>query len=136
MLNAHFLYPELENYIIDGPVYSLLCFSENSSLVYSNANYQSCSIDSVVWLGVNDTKDDNVKIGYSRHSKEAIVNYSAMPDTPPYFIIYDLTGRLLLQKELTEQTTRIDLSSLAKGVYVYQVVSNNQKLKSGKLSLQ
>jgi hypothetical protein len=133
MLNAHLFYPELENYIIDGPVYSLLCFSENGSLVYHDVNYQSCSIDSVVWLGFNETTQTTVTVRYEFSNKVVVVNGSS---TISKFSLYDLTGRLLLQQELTEQPTRIDLNTFAKGVYLYGVSSDKLPLKSGRLFIE
>lgn len=47
--------------------------------------------------------------------------------------IFDITGKKVAQHDLNEKTSRINLTGLAKGLYVYQLNSvNNEVLKTGK----
>lgn len=114
---------------------TLICFREKNQLLYFNSDYTSCDVDTS-WVEATDIPvvSGDVKIVVSTDVFTVTVPKVYQQTVKCY--IYDLTGRLLLQKQLTEQTTRIDLSALSKGVYVYEVVSNNQKLKSGKLPVQ
>jgi hypothetical protein len=138
MLNAHLLYPELENYIFDGQMHSLLCFSENSAVIYHQPGFASCQEDTFYYVSSPKLKEEaDVRVYSSQSERDGSIIVQLYEQTSVMSIsLYDLTGRLLLQKELTEQTTRIDCSALAKGVYFYQVVSNKQRIKSDKLLLE
>ncbi|WP_373566142.1 T9SS type A sorting domain-containing protein [Salmonella enterica] len=49
--------------------------------------------------------------------------------------LYDLQGRLLLEKQVEnhQEFHTLDLNSLADGIYMYQVSAAGRSLKTGKL---
>jgi hypothetical protein len=48
-------------------------------------------------------------------------------------LIFDITGKKVAQHALAEKVTRINITDLAKGMYVYQLnAENNETLKTGK----
>jgi len=49
--------------------------------------------------------------------------------------IYNIIGNLVLERELTELTTNIDLSGKSKGIYLYSISKDNKSL-SGKLLVE
>lgn len=49
------------------------------------------------------------------------------------FRLFDVTGRIVLQKQLTEKLTQLDVSAVSKGMYLYTVSSATLKISSGKL---
>lgn len=134
-LHSHFLSPGIDHSIIDGDWYELLCFFEDSSQLYHDNKYGTCMEDTVIWMGVKDIDEDWFKVFVS--ADKTVTVQSEMPyDGTSNLQLYDLTGRLLLQKELTEQTTRINLGDVAAGVYVYSIQSDKQKIKTGKLLIE
>ena len=51
-------------------------------------------------------------------------------------IVYDITGRKVLQKELTNLNENVTVSQLAKGIYIVALFNNNKKLFTGKLIIE
>lgn len=51
--------------------------------------------------------------------------------------VYDVTGKLMLSKELNGNTTNVEISTagLSEGIYLYKLSVNNTEVKSGKLSI-
>ncbi len=45
---------------------------------------------------------------------------------------YNITGKKVFYQELTSNTTKIDISNLQKGSYIYKITDNNKILDSGK----
>ncbi len=56
-------------------------------------------------------------------------------NTTSELILYDITSRKLLQKYFINETT-INTESLSKGVYIYELRTNNQTLQKGKILKQ
>ncbi len=131
----HFLYPASSAFTVDYSE-SLLCFSENGDVLYQDTTHQTCYLDTVVWLGVSKDFKLHPCITYLSQLNSLVVDMNTSMKENLLLSVYNLTGQLLLQEELTEQTTRIDVSALAKGVYLYEVVSGKQRVKSGKLPVQ
>ena len=48
------------------------------------------------------------------------------------FYIYDITGKLVLQQEVTSSITQINTSNLLSGTYIYKYINNNKLIESGK----
>ncbi len=48
------------------------------------------------------------------------------------FYIYDITGKLVLQHEVTSSITQINTSSLLSGTYIYKYINNNELIENGK----
>jgi hypothetical protein len=51
-------------------------------------------------------------------------------------IIYDITGRQLIQQELKEAETKLDMSQYASGVYLYIIRQGDKTIGNGKLIKQ
>jgi len=49
------------------------------------------------------------------------------------FQVFDVMGRNLLTQSLTDNTTTVNLSQLAQGMYYYQIKNNGDSIKSDKL---
>ncbi len=47
--------------------------------------------------------------------------------------IYDITGKLIIQKKFTENQITIDLTNNSKGSYFYNIQSDNMKIESGQM---
>ena len=83
-------------------------------------------------IGIDNTPAEE-KIGvYPNPVSENIhVDMAGIKDAN--IAIFDLTGKKVAQYELEEKVSRINVSALAKGLYVYQLnTENNAVLKTGK----
>ncbi|MES2620546.1 MAG: T9SS type A sorting domain-containing protein [Bacteroidota bacterium] len=58
------------------------------------------------------------------------------PSSSTTFQLFDVTGRMILQKSLTETTNRVELSGVSKGMYLYNVQSDKERLGAGKLIVE
>jgi len=52
-----------------------------------------------------------------------------------HFRLYDLTGRLVIDQGLREQTTALHRGSLSDGMYLWQIADGDKGLKNGKMVL-
>lgn len=111
---------------VDDADYALLCYHEESQLLYVNPQYNSC----VFGLDRNLKSSNDIRVEH--FNGEVELTFQSRPANGE-FSLYDLAGRRILQKELTEQTTRIDVSAITKGVYLYRVVSQNAREITGKV---
>lgn len=124
--------PGWERGAVDGPSYSLLCFSESNILRYQADGFNTCFVDTS-WSSVENASVLPTKVYFTG---ESILVELESAGLGMCFSLYDLTGRILLQKQLTEQTARVDVSNIARGVYVYSIQSAGQKIKTGKLMME
>jgi hypothetical protein len=51
-------------------------------------------------------------------------------------VIYDITGRKVLQKEISETREDIPVTKLSRGIYVVVIFNDNKKLFAGKLIIE
>ena len=70
-------------------------------------------------------------IVFPNPSKDKIYLRTVLLDTK--FILYDLHGEEVLNKPIKEKTSLIDISSLLKGEYVWNLVGEKGILENGKL---
>lgn len=94
-------------------------------LVGSNACHTKCFFDNVkVWddnavtTGINEINSTPSIQIYPNPATDKITVKAPIVSPDQFISIYDITGHLLLQQPLKEETTDIDISSLSKGVYV------------------
>jgi hypothetical protein len=65
-------------------------------------------------------------------SKSIVVEVSQ----PCILNLYDITGRLVIQQNLSDGTNQISTIPLKKGIYIYSVIFSNKPPASGKLVIQ
>lgn len=131
-LYSYLWQPVVRAEILDGDGNALLCYTENGVQIFQNNAWDTCYYYSVC-TGIGEI--DSKRVSVHMVSNSALAIYSDIHHTIQ-LNLYDLTGRLILQKELTEQTTRVDLGDMAQGVYVYSIQSDKQKIKTGKLLIE
>lgn len=51
------------------------------------------------------------------------------------FVVYDIAGRIVLSQKLSENETKVDVSSLNNGTYIYKIGNNGITVKADKLIL-
>jgi hypothetical protein len=52
------------------------------------------------------------------------------------FQLFELSGRMVLQQELSAKATRVELVDVSSGMYLYNVVEGKEKVNSGKLIIE
>lgn len=52
------------------------------------------------------------------------------------FEIYDVIGKKIMSQKLNETETKVDVSSLNNGTYLYKIMQNNNLIKADKLILK
>jgi len=84
-------------------------------------------------------KTDNAKIVVFPNPSNGQLNFTITnTNKEALFLvnIYDLSGRFLMQEKLNATTTSINMSNLSKGVYIYEVKSDAERIKTGKIILE
>lgn len=136
-LHSHFLNPGVDRTIVDGEWYKLLCFSEKGSQVYQAPFYNSCNEDTLYFLGINDvTSAQNVSVFPNPATSGVLTVINENENLGVFFTIYDVTGRLIFQKELNERATSVEVNGITRGVYLYSVQTNGRAVKNGKLIIE
>lgn len=142
-VHTHFLTPGIDPQSMDGPKEDLLCFFENDSLIYhgrpmlfAEADTSECLMN-LSWTGASKIKAEN-KIQISPNPATASIKIQSESNFPSNtsFQLFDLTGRMVLQKEISDKTSRMDLNEVSKGMYLYHVSSGGRRIASGKLVVE
>ncbi len=74
---------------------------------------------------VNDTEEMSMKL-YPNPVKDMLYIQNNSHETGAVVQIYDLTGHLVLTENMENHTTRLDVSSLRKGIYLLRMESNGK----------
>lgn len=110
------------SYFYPGICYELLCFTENDTLKYINPNYSSCYYH----VGIYEISQNNIKctVYPSPANNKIIIELQNAPSTQKNFSsIYNIQGQLLLQNELQQIKSEVDILSLEKGLYFIKIES-------------
>ncbi len=134
-INSHFLMPGLDQSFTDGPSYELLCYFQNNNLTYHDTLFDACRIDST-WHSIE--KLSNSSFHLSPNPTTTFVTIQSENNFPSstYLQLFDLTGRMVLQKQLTGETPHVELTDLSRGMYLYRVCSKMQQFSTGKLAIE
>ncbi len=113
--------------LIDGGFKNLTCYLENGNTIYKNPDCNYCFYTST---GILDKKKDDFLI-YPNPTTGSIT-LNDMNNS--IFYLYNLSGELLLQQNINNNTYLVDVSNQKNGIYLYQIQQNNTYIK-GKLIL-
>lgn len=94
-----------------------------SNTFVSSVNEQNSVVESLVVFVINGTHN-------------YIEIHSENDQNPIEFNLYDLFGRKVLVKTITNAQTIIDIHQLTRGFYVYSIIQNNEITQSGKLVVE
>jgi hypothetical protein len=114
---------EIGTYCNTGGTFRLLCYYENDTLEYSNPNFAGCYY--------NGTDDGFETIELSGLKVNVFPNPSTnfiTIESPQAAImeILDILGQTIMQKTVPQGKADIDISGLAKGVYILRLCSNDK----------
>lgn len=106
--------------------------TETRTLMY----YKKGSVEwgtPIVISGLDETSLGAYVFVYRNPVKDVLSVKFSNPVDNSHIKIYDLSGSVLLHKQLFSAETEIQLSSLVFGMYMYQICVNGQVVKSGKI---
>jgi len=123
---------------LNSSTYSVSLHMANSDLINDD-----CS--TTIWQGtttfnysVTAIFEITIQVGISPNPATGFITIQSESNLPPQttFQLYDITGRMVLQKQLSGEKTTLPLNEISKGLYVYTVTSLEKKMGSGKLVVQ
>jgi hypothetical protein len=127
---GNFNYP---SYCINSLAESLLCFSENGSLVYQDSYYTSCYVYTAV---PSITKSNElINLFPNPATNYFTLNIDNVQLLPITFQLYDMQGRLQLTGKTGNTQTEINVATLPRGLYVLKIITN-QQIETKKIVLQ
>ncbi len=86
-------------------------------------------------LTIKDTKNNSIVSIYPNPTQQFLmISISEIKENTPYFFeLYDLQGKSILKKEITNTSTTLNLSQLSKQIYVFKLFKENEIVSAGKL---
>ena len=113
----------------DGTV-GLRCFESPSLGSYSTGIVPSCDYTNV---GIEE-ETERTKVSVYPNPVSDFLHVELKDFSHAHaFKIHDLNGRVVLEPEITESTTDIDVSGLRSGLYFYELVEEGIRVSQGKI---
>ena len=116
-------YTNLDCVQVDNPAYSYANWTnKDSETVYST----DCEN-----MSTNENSDDFIRV-----YPNPVENLLSIQNSNPkinQILIFDLSGKIILNQNLTVGTNQINVKNLPKGMYVVQIKSDNQIIKTEKI---
>jgi hypothetical protein len=107
--------------------------TETNTLLYYKKGTSAWGTPIVI-SGLELTNDAGITV-YRNAAKDVLRVEFSNPVDHAFVKIFDLTGVLLLHKEIYSDVSEIDLKTFHQGMDVYQVGVNEEMVKSGKFVL-
>ncbi|MDD4395756.1 MAG: T9SS type A sorting domain-containing protein, partial [Bacteroidales bacterium] len=115
---------------------------ENSTIPFThhlyNDSYSSYDIGSTIYVnigstGINDYSELNYRIYPNPTTDKISVEINETAGKAENIAIYDIYGKLLLVEQIAAQTTTIDMSTFAPGMYLVKIMNGNDILITEKI---
>lgn len=108
-----------------------LCYFQGTASIYKNSSYVNCSLIS----DTNDNQDLEKEITVSPNPFDNDLTINVLDNNTNLGLsIFDLRGKLLLQRTMSSEITTLELDFLAKGVYFLKIEDlENRKGKTIKI---
>jgi hypothetical protein len=120
------------------PFYELRCFSQNGQLGYLSPRVTDCRLESdTCYVGIYDQLVlPKIRIFPNPAKDYLYLNLDEQTNINNLFTLYDITGRVLYQKEFIS-SLMLDCSTYERGIVFYRISSiANQQGIGGKIILQ
>jgi hypothetical protein len=91
--------------------------------------YPSSNCDDVIRVSISDAKEDIIKLFPNPSSGNITIEISNYSIQYSHFRIYNLQGKLLLDKPIENEKQHIDLESLNSGIYFYEINFNGELIR-------
>jgi hypothetical protein len=117
------------------------------SKIFTLAILQDATTKSVIQSEEVAATTNNVATGLSKNrfvnnsfnvfinERDLYINQSQLIENAT-FLLHDLTGRIIFTKTLENIKEKIDLSTVTSGIYIYQIKTKNDILKTDKLFIK
>lgn len=87
-------------------------------------------------VGIEKNTLNTIELSVFPNPSNSFVNFATESKNAASVTVYDLNGKLIETKNLTNGSLKLDISNYSAGMYTYKVISNsNHVLKTGKLSV-
>jgi hypothetical protein len=109
-----------------------------TQLIYFSQAGETWGTPMEAFTGFNEIRDSQSDIRILPNPATTSLTIQSENPFPPQttFQLFDLSGRMVLQQELSAKTTRVELVDVSSGMYLYNVVEGKGKVKSGKLVIE
>jgi hypothetical protein len=116
----------LNDLLYTGQDNSLVCYSENDTVLYNDPNYNSCFVNHI-YTGIQLPSYQKLSFHLTKDNNDVFLIFSGEIPSDIKLSIYDVTGKRLYSGNYN--ITRINLSELnfRSGFYVYEAVVANQR---------
>ena len=109
----------------------LLCFHQRGELIWQNPEYNTCTYP---YDAVEENKETGISV-YPNPGNNTLNICAAVTMWQPYnarIEIYDLSGKLIHNQQITDNITAIKTSAWPSGTYIWKVIANGKEAESGK----
>jgi hypothetical protein len=133
-LYTHFFDPGTDYAWYGWPDASLLCFTESNTTLYQLEGFNTCDTVTSIATGIAAAPlTGNVTV-YPNPTVDGYTNIqlTGVRDET-LFSLFDLAGRMVLQKPLTGKQSRLHLADITRGMYLYNITCGDREPYSGKL---
>ena len=94
----------------------MLCFHQRGELVWQNPEYNSCTYP---YDAVEENKDAGISV-YPNPGKDVLNIRTGLKDARVE--VYDMSGRMVYGREITDYVTSINAEGWPSGSYVWKVI--------------
>lgn len=103
--------------------------------IFANQPIILTTFNDSIPLTIKDTKNNSVVSIFPNPTQQFLtISISETKGNTPYFFeLYDLQGKAILKKEITNTSTTLNLSQLSKQFYVFKLLKEGKIVSTGKL---
>ncbi len=83
--------------------------------------------------GINDNEKNSISV-YPNPASDFIIIASDFENLE--FKLLDISGKLIISKDLDSKSQSIEINKLSKGVYFYQLINSDDQIENGKLIVE
>ena len=135
------LFYDLDKGNINSLAYSIISTHDGGTLlVFSSKNLDNTTqhwttvtkFPAEAFLGIDEAHDNGLKvsIAYPNPGKDVLNIRTTLQNAR--IEIYDLTGKVVYNQEITDNITPITTTSWPSGTYIWKVIANGKEAESGK----
>jgi len=124
-LNGFFFMNRLKPMYVHCEYHESVCFHRGSQFIYQNSDYKVCHSIPITTNSISSVfSNSSIKIYPNPSTNQLrITNYELRNSTAEYSI-YSIMGQIIMSGKLQNETTIINVESLAKGMYFLQIQSS------------
>jgi hypothetical protein len=112
------------------------CYFKHLIYAHKSNGFTYGTANNSHFVGIEDIAKKNLVLSPNPATAALTIQreYAFPPQTS--FQLFDLSGRMVLQQELRGKSNRIELNEVSRGMYVYSVITEREKVGAGKLVVE